>query len=66
MTSFELRAARRKLGLKKTEMAFSLQTPYPTYRDWESGERRIPGVCAVAVRFMLEKDAAFMSRFSPS
>jgi len=56
MTISELKSARIKMGLNKSEMAKQLRTPYRTYQDWESGERRIPGVCEVAVELLLIKD----------
>jgi DNA-binding transcriptional regulator YiaG len=61
MEKGELKAARRILGLNKAEMARTLETPYRSYCDWESGARRIPGVCAVAMRLLSGKDAAFMA-----
>jgi len=56
MTPAELKDARQKLGLNMAEMAKSLRTPYRTYQEWETGGRRIPGVCAVAVELLLKKD----------
>lgn len=56
MTNKELKVARRALGLNKVEMAQALQTPYRTYSDWESGARRIPGICAIATGLLLKRD----------
>lgn len=56
MTPAELKAARRKLGMNLAEMAKTLRTKYRTYQDWESGRRRIPGVCWVAVELLLKRD----------
>jgi len=58
MDAKELKKCRRILGLKQTELAALLCTPYGTYLHWERGERRIPGVVEVAlktVRFEIEK-----------
>lgn len=56
MTPAELAASRKKLGLNQTEISKSIKTPYRTYQDWEAGQRRIPGVCEVAVELLLVKD----------
>ncbi len=47
--------------MNRAEMAKRLCTPYRTYVDWERGERRVPGVCKVAVDLLLEKDRLFMA-----
>lgn len=47
-----LTAARRALGKTRREMAVLLMTPYPTYRQWECGERRTPGVAVVAAELL--------------
>ncbi|MHC1696885.1 MAG: helix-turn-helix domain-containing protein [Geobacteraceae bacterium] len=62
MTAEELKTARAKLGLNMTEMAQVLKTPYRTYQDWESGERRVPGICDCAVELLLAKDRWVMER----
>lgn len=64
MQPHELTEARAKLGMNKAEMALSLRTPYRTYQDWESGERPIPGVCAVAVELLLQKDRWVMQQIN--
>lgn len=56
MTPEQLAAARRALGMNRAEMARTLRTPYRTYQDWESGKRPIPGVVAVAMDLLVEKD----------
>lgn len=66
MTAEELRAARRVLGLNKVQMAMQLETAYPTYRDWELGINRIPGVCKVAVDGLLYRDRLFMEKIKNS
>jgi DNA-binding transcriptional regulator YiaG len=62
MEKEELTAARAKLGLNMAEMAMVLKTPYRTYQDWETGKRRIPGICACAVELLLVKDRWTMDR----
>lgn len=49
MTSQELRAIRKLLGLNRVAMAQALHTPYKTYEKWETGVSRIPGVVEVAI-----------------
>ena len=56
MTPAALKTSRRELGLNMVEMAKQLRTPYRTYQDWEHGNRRIPGVCAVAVELLIKRD----------
>jgi DNA-binding transcriptional regulator YiaG len=58
MNSSDLKEARRKLGLNMTKMAALLRTPYRTYQDWEAGRRRIPGICAVAIKLLLHYKGA--------
>ena len=47
MTPRQLTNARKKLGLRPTEMARAMGVPYDTYKDWQSGRR---GMSASAVR----------------
>jgi DNA-binding transcriptional regulator YiaG len=56
MTPAQLKTARRKLGMNMAEMATTLRTPYRTYQDWERGDRRIPGICQVAVELLQKRD----------
>jgi len=60
ITETELKAARQKLGLNQIELARRLATPYRTYQDWEGGRRSIPGVVAVAVELLIQRDAIVM------
>jgi len=50
MDKTELKEAREKLGLTIHEMAKALNTPYSTYVKWENGDRRVPGICKVAIK----------------
>lgn len=50
MDAKELRKQRRLLGLKQTELAALLHTPYGTYVKWENGDRRVPGLLKVALK----------------
>lgn len=61
MTPPELAAARRELGLNKTELANRLKTPYRTYVDWERGVSPISGAAEVAIELLLERDRRFMA-----
>ena len=56
MTAEEFKKARQALGLKQTELAAAMETPYRTLQDWEAGKNRIPGVAAVALRLLQERD----------
>ena len=55
MTNSQLKQARLALGLSIAEMAKALNTPYRTYQDWELGNRRVPGIVAVAVEALKKK-----------
>jgi DNA-binding transcriptional regulator YiaG len=50
MTPADLAAWRNGLGLTQPEAARVLNTPLGTYRRWEQGTRRIPGIVAVATK----------------
>jgi DNA-binding transcriptional regulator YiaG len=60
MTPGKLTATRKKLGMNRAEMAKRLSTPYRTYVQWERGDRRIPGVCKVAMELLLRLDGIVM------
>ena len=62
MTSKELKKIRKNLGLSIKEMSELLDTPYRTYQDWELGNRRIPGICQVALYCLLTSKKAFKAR----
>lgn len=49
MTAQELKEARLKLGFSMSEMARQLNTPRGTYKKWEEGDRRVPGILEVAL-----------------
>lgn len=49
MTPTQLKNSRQALGLSITAMAEKLNTPRGTYLKWERGERRVPGIVAVAL-----------------
>ncbi len=62
MKARELRSIRKSLGLSVKEMSQLLDTPYRTYQDWELGNRRIPGICQVALFCLLRCKSAFKAR----
>ena len=62
MTPDELKQIRKSLGFSIKEMSEVLETPYRTYQDWELGNRRIPGVCEVAVSCLLRSKRALKAR----
>ncbi len=62
MTAKELKKIRERLGLSIRQMSEILDTPYRTYQDWELGNRRIPGICEVAVRCLLTSKKAMKAR----
>ncbi len=62
MTPKELKKIRENLGLSIREMSELLDTPYRTYQDWELGNRRIPGICQVAIYCLLTCKKAFKVR----
>lgn len=51
-----LESYRKSLCHSERSFAKELHTPYSTYRDWESGKSRIPGVVGVAVRLLAGRD----------
>lgn len=61
MTSEELKAARITLKYSQAELAEALATPKRTVQDWERGKCRMPGVVAVAVGLLQEKDRWVMA-----
>ena len=52
MTLQELKEKRQKLGLTQAELARQLNTPFRTYQDWELGNRRIPGILTIALKWV--------------
>ncbi len=57
-----LKKIREDLGLTQKEMSSLLDTPFRTYQDWELGNRRIPGICEVAIDCLLRCKSAFKAR----
>ena len=49
MTNDQLKQRRQELGLSQPQMARELNTPLSTYRKWEQGARRVPGIVVVAI-----------------
>ncbi len=62
MTPEELKKIRLSLGFSIKDMSDVLGTPYRTYQDWELGNRRIPGVCQVAVECLIRCKSALKAR----
>jgi len=62
MTPKELKQIRQRLGFSIKEMSQILETPYRTYQDWELGNRRIPGVCEVAIHCLLRCKSVLKAR----
>jgi DNA-binding transcriptional regulator YiaG len=54
MTGDDLRAHRRRMQLDQQQMAAALNTPYGTYRGWETGRVSVPGIVDVALRMIGE------------
>lgn len=55
MTAQELRETRQKLDLSMRDAARIFDTPYTTWKGWETKEgkpnsRRVPGIVAVALK----------------
>ena len=53
MTPRQLTNARKKLKLRPTEMARAMGVPYDTYKDWQSGRRKMPSVAIQCVALLL-------------
>ena len=54
-----IKAARLQLGISQIkDLEALLETGADTVRQWESGRRPIPGPAKVALRLLLEKQAA--------
>ncbi len=62
MKAKELKKIRKNLGFSIKEMSQLLDTPYRTYQDWELGNRRIPGICQVALECLLTCKKALKAR----
>ncbi len=64
MDKLELIAARRTLRLAPVEMARAMGVPYDTYKDWQSGRRKMPAVADRCVELLLlyPKTAVKLSR----
>jgi DNA-binding XRE family transcriptional regulator len=45
-------AARTALGYTREQMADELLTPFHTYRAWEYGRHRVPGVATLAAEIL--------------
>lgn len=56
MTPVQLKTIRKTMSLTQAELAEMLQTPLRTYQDWESGRGRIPGIMAVTLGLLQERD----------
>ena len=44
MDKEEFRQLRKSKGMNMSEAARRSGTPHSTWRDWESGQRRVPGI----------------------
>lgn len=55
-------AARERLGLSRIEMAERLLTPAATYKQWESGARRTPGIAVCAAELLSPRRRAAKGR----
>ena len=49
MTNRELRAWRKSRALTQRQAAALLRTPHTTFRNWEAGRSKVPGVVSVAI-----------------
>jgi hypothetical protein len=56
MTSEQLKTTRISWGYSQPLVARLLETPLRTYQDWESGKGRIPGIIAVTLGLLKERD----------
>jgi len=60
MTTTELKAARKELGLDQTALAKRLRTSRSAYVKWERGERPITGLLETAIELLLAHDRRVM------
>jgi len=51
MNPEELRELRKAAGLSMRDAARIFDTPYRTWQGWETGERRVPGIAGVVLKF---------------
>lgn len=58
----QLLALRAASGLSQAAMARCLETPLNTYKQWESGARRTPGVAVVAATLLARRQGAIKTR----
>lgn len=66
MEPAQLKAARKELGLNRTEMAQQLRISRSGYVKLERGERRISGLAEVAVELLLKHDRLVMQAVKES
>jgi transcriptional regulator with XRE-family HTH domain len=62
MNDKELTARRKAMKITAREMARRLKTPNSTYKNWENGISRIPGIVEVAIAGMEFKAANKITR----
>ena len=55
MTPEELRAARAEMGLTQEEAANKYGAGLRSYKNWELGERTIPGPVVVLTRYLVDE-----------
>ena len=55
MTPEELRAARKEMGLTQEEAARKYGAGLRSYKNWELGERAIPGPVVVLTKYLLNE-----------
>ncbi len=49
MTKQELKSVREQKGFTQIKMAEMLNVPVSTYRKWEQGDRKVPGIVAASL-----------------
>lgn len=63
VTPEQFAAGRVALGYGQADLARALKTPLRTVQDWESSKRqKVPGVAAVALGLLIERDARIMAK----
>jgi len=53
MNHTKFRALRKSTGLSMIKASKLFNTPYETWKSWESGKRRVPGIAVKALEYFL-------------
>ncbi len=64
MTSEELKAGLKRLGLSQQKLARSIAVSVGNIKKWSQGKARIPGPAVLLIRLMIEKHQDVITPFN--